>query len=111
VGGIKSVALRLAQSEKRRAGRDRRRVQVRYGLEQARHLGYTTDFCEKGLYLQANQLFPPETILQLEVSLPEGSKAIRGVVRWVKEVPFELRRVLRGGMGIEVIPDGRIVGK
>jgi PilZ domain len=81
-------------------------VPVRYGPEKPQYLGYTTDLGRKGLFLQGNQLFPPGAVLELEVMREDGTPSIRGVVRWVKEVPPAFRRSLRGGMGIELIAGG-----
>ena len=102
-GGDDTLALQIQERERRRRDRQRRRVSVRYGLEKPQYLGYTTDLGRKGLFLQGNQLFPPGAVLQLAVSQEDGKPRIRGVVRWVKEVPPAFRRSLRGGMGIELI--------
>ena len=97
------MALRLAEIERRHINRHRTRVAVRYGPEKPQHLGYTRDCGEKGLFLQGNQLFPPDTELRLDLDLPEGPRNVRGIVRWVKEVPPAFRRSMRGGMGIEFL--------
>ncbi|HEV8376700.1 MAG TPA: PilZ domain-containing protein [Candidatus Polarisedimenticolia bacterium] len=90
-----------AASERRRIDRDRRRVSVRYGEGKHEFLGYTCDLAESGMFLQGVKLFPPNTQLSIELELAEGSRRVKGVVRWVKEVPPAFRRSLRGGMGIE----------
>jgi hypothetical protein len=97
------LGLKLQEREKRSTDRRRRRVPVRYGLEKAQFLGYTSDLGEKGLFLQANHLFYPGTVLRLEIVQEDGERTLRGIVRWVKEVPPAFRRSLRGGMGIELI--------
>ena len=97
------MASRPAAAERRRIDRNRRRVSVRYGDEKARFLGYTQEMGEKGLFLQGNQLYPPGTVLRIELELPEGARSARGIVRWVKEVPPAFRRSMRGGMGIELL--------
>jgi len=99
------MALNVAEREKRAQKRSRRRISVRYGSGGARHLGYTTDLGEKGLFLQGNTLYPPGTVLCLFMDLPEGTRTAQGVVRWVKEVPQAFRRTLRGGMGIGLVPE------
>ena len=100
------MALKTAEFERRGRERDRRRIAVRYGVEEtALHLGYTSDLGEKGLFLQGNNLYPPDTILTLVLDCPEGKRSTRGVVRWVKEVPQAFRRSLRGGMGIELLAE------
>ena len=30
---------------------------------------------------------------------------MKGVVRWVKEIPQAFRKSLRGGMGVELLPE------
>ena len=99
------MGLRLAELERRHIDRRRARVPVRYGPEKPQHLGYTSDCGVKGLFLQGNQLFPPDTELRLELDLPEGPRTVRGIVRWVKDVPPAFRRSTRGGMGIEILSD------
>jgi PilZ domain-containing protein len=99
------MAMRPAPVDRRRIDRDRRRISVRYGSEAARFLGYTQEMGEKGLFLQGNQLFPPGTVLSMELELPEGIRSARGMVRWVKEVPPAFRRSMRGGMGIELLTE------
>ncbi|MCI0656812.1 MAG: hypothetical protein L0170_07045 [Acidobacteria bacterium] len=97
------MATRPAAAERRGIDRNRRRVSVRYGDEKARFLGYTQEMGEEGLFLQGNQLYPPGTVLGMEIELPEGTRSARGIVRWVKEVPPAFRRSMRGGMGIELL--------
>jgi len=93
------------EREKRTRERSRRRISIRYGPDGARHLGYTTDLGEKGLFLQGNTLYPPDTVLYLSLDLPDGTRTAHGVVRWVKKVPQAFHNTLRGGMGIELIPE------
>jgi hypothetical protein len=99
------MALKVAARERRHRARARRRVGVRYGSVASQHLGYTSDLGDSGLFLQGNQLYPPDTILYLDIDEPEGTRRVRGIVRWVKEVPPAFRRSLRGGMGIEFLPE------
>lgn len=97
------MARRTGSFERRSLARERRRVLVRYGPQQGEHLGFTTDLGEKGLFLQGNHLFPPQTRLRLEIGSPEAGRIFQGVVRWVKQVPPAFRRSLRGGMGIQIL--------
>jgi len=99
------MTVRTVARDRRRLDRSRKRVSVRYGRDRAHVLGYTIDLGEKGMFLQGNQLFPPETVLQVELDLPEGRRSVMAIVRWVKEVPAAFRRSLRGGMGIEILSE------
>ena len=100
------MAVKPAMRDRRGIVRDRRRIGVRYGTTSGEFLGYTSDLGEHGLFLQANKLFPPGTLLVMELELPEGTRSLRGTIRWVKEVPPAFRRSMRGGMGIELLPEG-----
>jgi hypothetical protein len=97
--------MRSAAADRRKMDRNRRRVSVRYGDEQARFLGYTQEMGDKGLFLQGNQIYPPGTVLNLDLEMPEGTRSARGIVRWVKEVPPAFRRSMHGGMGIELLTE------
>ncbi len=97
------MGTRSAAAERRKVDRNRRRVSVRYGEDQALFLGYTQEMGDKGLFLQGNQIYPPGTVLNLDLEMPEGTRSARGIVRWVKEVPPAFRRSMRGGMGIELL--------
>lgn len=97
------MAMRQAVADRRKIDRARRRISVRYGDDKATFLGYTLEMGDKGMFLQGNQLFPPGTLLNLELESPQGPVSARGIVRWVKEVPAVFRRSMRGGMGIELM--------
>jgi PilZ domain-containing protein len=93
-------------AERRRHARLRKRYSVRFGPGDLAHSGYTQDVSESGLYLLANILYPPNTVLTLQVDYPESTLTLRGVVRWSKDLPPAFRRNLRGGMGVEFIAAG-----
>lgn len=88
-------------SERRRHTRVRKRFVVRFGPGDLAHSGYTQDVSDSGVYLQANVIYPPHTILVLQIDYPEKTVSTRGVVRWSKDLPPAFRRSLRGGMGVE----------
>jgi hypothetical protein len=88
-------------SERRRHPRTRKRFVVRFGHGDLAHSGYTQDISDSGVYLQANVIYPPHTILVLQIDYPEKTVSTRGVVRWSKDLPPAFRRSLRGGMGVE----------
>jgi hypothetical protein len=88
-------------AERRRHPRTKKRYTVRFGIGDFTHTGYTQDVSEGGLYLMANTIFPPGTILQVQLEYPNHRETIRGVVRWAKDLPPAFRRNMRGGMGLE----------
>src|SRR5262245_63857991 len=97
------MAVRPAVRDRRTIERNRKRIGVRYGTSRPEFLGYTCDFGKNGLFLQGNNLFPPGTVLVLDLDLPEGPRSVRGTIRWVKEVPPAFRRRMRGAIRIEIV--------
>jgi len=93
-------------AERRRHARVKKRFAVRFGPGDLAHSGYTQDLSESGLYLLANTIYPPNTVLVLQVDYPEKTLTLRGIVRWSKDLPPAFRRNLRGGMGVEFTTAG-----
>lgn len=79
------------------------RLQVRFGPGDLAHSGYTQDVSESGVYLQASVIYPPNTILVLQIEYAEGPATARGIVRWSKDLPPAFKRSLRAGMGVEFL--------
>jgi PilZ domain-containing protein len=89
--------------DRRRHEREKKRFKVEFGPGDLAHSGYSADFSESGLYLQAGVIYPPGTVLALQIEFPEGPWKTRGVVRWSKDLPPAFKRSLRGGMGLEFL--------
>lgn len=87
--------------EKRRHARAKKRFAVRFGPSDLAHSGFTQDISGTGLFLQTGIIYPPGTVLVLQIDYPEKALTHRGVVRWSKDLPPAFRRSLRGGMGVE----------
>jgi hypothetical protein len=63
----------------------------------------TSDISKKGLRIRANQEFPVNKILDLELIMPDGQVSfVSGVVRYLSETPNSEKRF---GVGIEIIYD------
>jgi Tfp pilus assembly protein PilZ len=91
--------------EKQQRTRRTKRIEVRFGPERPTDLGFTIDVSETGLFVKTNTVYPPDTRLVLELSLPDRRVLpLRGRVMWAKRLPPQLARLLRkAGMGIELI--------
>jgi hypothetical protein len=89
-------------AERRRHPRQKKRVAVRYGPGDLAHSGYTDDISDSGIHLRCTIIYPPHTVLVLQIDYPEKPVTVRGTVRWTKDVPLAFRRSLRGAMGIEL---------
>ena len=91
-------------SDKRHIKRHRKRLQIKYGVEEASRLGYTDDLSDTGLFIQAAIIQRPNTVLKLELTTPAGEVvALTGRVMWAKRIHPSLVRRLKGGMGIRLM--------
>lgn len=92
-------------ADRRRHPRERRRLMVRFGVGDLAHVGHTQDVSEGGLYLKAQIVFPPGTVMVLHLETAEGVEVRKGIVRWSKEPPPAFRRSMPCGMGVELLAD------
>ncbi len=83
-----------------------RRLLVRYGPEAVDKVGFTHNFAEHGLFVQATFVLPPTRVLRLEIEGPSKTFHLKARVIWSKRVPQQFMRTLRGGMGLELLDPG-----
>ncbi|MGH9750962.1 MAG: PilZ domain-containing protein [Candidatus Polarisedimenticolia bacterium] len=88
--------------------RSRRRIQVRYGPDAPRFIGYTRNFSRTGVMIAAIRVFPPGTVLDLEIGLPSGKVMVRGRVVWARQGSVQWMATGRVGMGLRFVdpPEG-----
>ncbi len=83
--------------------RIRRRVEVHYGPDQPRFIGYSGNISRAGIMVRALRVFAPGTILHLELKFPDTTFRLRGEVVWAREGPVQFLSSGRIGMGITFI--------
>jgi hypothetical protein len=89
------------RESQKRDPRHRKRVMVRFGLDQWDKTAFTTNLSIHGVLLQTNHTFPPRTILQVQVQPPDGEVfQLSGRVVWVKRVPPRMQSVKPSTMGL-----------
>lgn len=91
-------------AEKRDSKRQRKRISIKYGLKVPEKMGFTEDISQQGLFLKGGFVYPPRTLLTIEVSPPgESTILLKGTVMWAKKVPPNLLRMAKkAGMGIRI---------
>lgn len=92
-------------AEKRGIKRRLKRVTVIFGNEKPVYHGFTVDISDTGIFLKSNKVFPPSTIIHIELSIPDDGVAVfHGLVMWAKTVPPNLIHVVKkaAGMGIKI---------
>ncbi len=81
----------------------RKRIEIRYGRDEARYVGYSRNVSEAGMMVGSTRVFAPGTLLMLEVKLPSGKYVMEGIVIWAREGPVQWLSTGRVGMGIALI--------
>ena len=86
--------------------RTKRRLLVRYGVEDAKKTAFTMNVSKSGAFLRTNDVYRPGTTILTEFSFPDRSYSLWAQVIWAKKVPTSLAHVLHCGMGIRFVnPD------
>jgi hypothetical protein len=85
------------------AKRMKRRIEVRYGLEELSFTGFSGNVSKNGIMVRAVRVFGPGTILKLQIKIAEGIFNLKGQVRWAREGDIRLLFSGRVGMGLTFI--------
>lgn len=80
-----------------------RRVEVRFGPDRARYIGYSRNVSRTGIMVGAARVFAPGTVLNLELTFPSTTFRLRGQVVWARSGSVEWVATGRVGMGITFI--------
>ncbi|TDJ15265.1 MAG: hypothetical protein E2O69_12320 [Deltaproteobacteria bacterium] len=95
---------RAGSVDRRRAERTRRRMACSLWVGQRRHTGIVLDISATGLFIQTSASPPPNSVVELELSMPGESEVVlvRAVVARRKAVPPRLITVAHGGLGLRI---------
>ena len=84
-----------------RDSRHHKRAMVRFGPDRAEKTAFTTNLSEHGVLLQSRYVFPPGTMLNVEVDSPGyPTFTLMGRVVWVRKMPPRLQQVRPSTMGL-----------
>ena len=95
--------------EKREFKRYRKRCETEVAVDGVTRRGISSNLSLNGLFVSTNRPFPPDTILDIVIHLPNGSTSkLKGRVRRTLKSPIGkvIRtpvKSLKNGMGIEII--------
>ena len=93
----------VSSAEKRKDGRERRRVMVRYGTRATDKMAFTRNISERGLFLQTQSVMAPGSTIQVKVQFPDREFHMWARVRWAKRAPGQLAGIVASGMGIKFV--------
>jgi hypothetical protein len=95
--------------EKRQDKRFIRRCETEFTVDGITHRGISSNLSSNGLFISANRPFPPDTMLDIVIHLPNGSTSkLKGRVRRALKTPTGRVigtpvKSLKNGMGVEII--------
>ena len=92
-------------AEKRDITRKRRRIKVRFGIEEPSKVAFTDDLSLDGIFIKTAAPEKPGMLLNLEITLPDETLVLcKGRVHWAKRVPPSMLRLVgKGGMGLRIL--------
>ncbi len=82
------------------AMRKRKRIEVRFGPDQPRYIGFSRNLSRTGIMVSSMRVFAPGTLLNLHLKLPGETFELSGAVIWAREGPLQWLNMGRVGMGI-----------
>jgi Tfp pilus assembly protein PilZ len=91
---------------KRTRDRAKKRVMVRYGVDEPSRTGFTTNISPTGMQIQTNQVFKPGTTIHIEVRFSDRSFHLRARVVWAKKATPMLAQIVPSGMGVQFLDPG-----
>ena len=92
-------------ADKRDIRRIKQRITIRFGLGDAVRMAFTEDVSMTGMFIKTPNIAPPNSIIKIEFTLPEGSIVqVEARVMWAKKVPQNLfHLVKKSGMGVHFL--------
>ena len=92
-------------ADKRDIRRIRKRIPIRFGIENADRVAFTEDMSMTGMFIRTPNIVLPNSKFIIECILPDCSKVvIEARVMWAKKVPQNLfHLVKKSGMGVRFL--------
>ncbi len=91
-------------TERRKEERHKKRLQLRFAIEDVTTMGFTDDIAGEGIFIRSATVQPVGTLITMELTTPHNEKVVlEGTVQWaIRLPPTMLRQGKKGGMGIKI---------
>ncbi len=92
-------------ADKRDIRRIKRRIQIRFGIDDVARIGFTEDVSMTGMFIKSPNVVPPNSRIKIDFVLPDGGRVeLEARVMWAKKVPANLfHLVKKSGMGVRFL--------
>ena len=90
-------------AEKRDIIRLRKRLTLRFGMEQPARMAFTEDISPEGMFIKTTNICPPGTRIKIDLTAQSGEVlAMEALVMWAKKVPPQMIHLVKKcGMGVK----------
>jgi hypothetical protein len=94
-----------AVADKRDIKRHKKRITIRFGIDEAVRVAFTEDISVTGMFIKTPNIIPPNTKIRIEFTVTDERKIeLEARVMWAKKVPQNLfHLVKKSGMGVRFL--------
>ena len=91
-------------ADKRDIRRHKKRLSVRFGLDEATRVAFTEDISETGMFIKTPNICVPNSKIKLEFIVDGETVHVEARVMWAKKVPQNMfHLVKKSGMGVRFL--------
>jgi hypothetical protein len=91
-------------ADKRELSRLKKRLSVRFGIDEASRVAFTEDISITGMFIKTANICPPNTRIKIEFEIADNKVELVARVMWAKKVPQNLfHLVKKSGMGVRFL--------
>ena len=92
-------------ADKRDIKRIKKRISIRFGIDEAARVAFTEDISMTGMFIITPNVITPNSRITVRFELPEGTGVeLEARVMWAKKVPANLfHLVKKSGMGVRFL--------
>jgi len=91
-------------ADKRDITRLKKRLTVRFGIDEANRVAFTEDISCTGMFIKTANVCPPNTKIVIEFEVADNKVELVARVMWAKKVPQNLfHLVKKSGMGVRFL--------
>lgn len=91
------------KQDKRQKERCRKRIALKFGVDEPTRVGFTDDISETGIFISSPSPMAPNTILLVELkTVANEIVLLKGRIMWARKVPQNMMHRIKGGMGLYI---------
>jgi hypothetical protein len=101
---LSSAKGHLMGTEKRDIQRHKKRITVRFGIDDVNRVAFSEDVSITGMFIKTMKKCPPNTKIKVEFEIANNKVELEARVMWAKKVPQNLfHLVKKSGMGVRFL--------